>query len=447
VAPWRQSLWFAVALLLVACPRDATPPNLLLVTLDTTRADALGAYGNPGGHTPHLDRLARESVVFENAVAPMATTFPSHASVLTGLYPRRHRLRSNEGRLDGSFETLAERLRARGYQTAAWVSFESMLSRGRLHQGFDSLSHPVTGKPAGFPKSGEEVNRLAVPWLRARQPGRPFFAWVHYFEPHSPYRLTPYAARELRGYSGPLAQGAPTLVFYGLGGEQIPWTDAERRAIRILYDGEVREADRLVGELLQALEDAGLGEQTIVVVTSDHGQHLGEHDKVGHGFSLWEDGLRVPLLIRDPREPSARRVATRVGLVDLVPTLLELLGAEVPQDLDGRSLADAVRGRPLAERIYFAEVQDKGRPGVERDTTAVALYHYPLKSILQRGRFLTYDLDRDPDERHPLAPHQLPKSAAELKKLATDYYPSAKGSPAPLAPDVAEELRALGYLH
>ena len=446
MAPWWSLLWFAVAVLLAGCPRDATPPNLLLITLDTTRPDALGAYGNPGGHTPHLDRLAREGVVFEEAVAPMATTFPSHASVLTGLYPRRHQLRSNYGRLHGSFETLAERLRARGYQTAAWVSFESMLSRGHLNQGFDALSHPVTGKPAGFPKSGEEVNRLAVPWLRARQPGRPFFAWVHYFEPHSPYRLTPYAARELGGYSGPLAEGAPILVFYGLGGEQIPWTDAERRAIRILYDGEVREADRLVGELLSTLEDAGVGERTIVVVTSDHGQHLGEHDRVGHAFSLWEVGLRVPLLIRDPREPGARRVATRVGIVDLMPTLLELLGCEVPQDLDGRSLADAVRGRPLAEQIYFAEVEEETRPDLDRDTAAVALHHGSLKGVLRQGRFLTYDLERDPDELHPLAPHQLPDGTAELERLATGYHPHHEGAPTQPAPEVAEELRALGYL-
>jgi arylsulfatase A-like enzyme len=443
---WRSPLWLAAALLIAGCPRDAAPPSLLLVTLDTTRPDAFGAYGNPGGHTPHFDRLAREGVVFENAVAPMATTFPSHASVLTGLYPRRHRLRSNFGHLEGSFETLAERLRARGYQTAAWVSFESMLSRGSLHQGFDLLSHPVTGRPAGFPKSGDEVNRRAVPWLRARKPGRPFFAWVHYFEPHCPYRLTPYAASELRGYSGPLAEGASIETFYQLG-DKIPWTDAERRAIRILYDGEVREADRLVGELLRALEDAGVYERTIVLVTADHGQHLGEYDRVGHASSLFEVGLRVPLLIRDPREAGAKRVATRVGLVDLAPTLLELLGAEVPQDLDGRSLAEAVRGGPLAERIYFSEVEDEALPGYARgDTSAIALYRGSLKGVLREGRFAAYDLERDPEELHPLAPDQLRESGAELERLANGYHPAPEGARTPPAPELTEELRALGYL-
>jgi arylsulfatase A-like enzyme len=420
-------------------------PNLLLITLDTTRIDALGVYGNRFGHTPHLDQWAMRAVVFENALAPIGTTIPSHASIFTGLYPRNHRVRSNYDGLAESFETLAELLGAAGYETAAWVGFQVMLDAGGLGQGFDEHSGPVTPRPGHPQRSGADVNRMALEWLTQNRDA-PFFAWIHYFEPHTPYTLTPYASEELRDYSGPLAAGAPVFTFYSLG-RSIPWTAEERRAIRILYDGEVRETDRLIGEVLERLRSAGLDEQTIVIVTADHGQSLGERDVVGHGFSLWEPVIHVPLIIRDPRVPVGRRVTARVGLVDLLPTILDLLGLTAPSSGDGRSVADAVRGETLPDRMYFAEVQDRGSRPDDMDSNAVAVYYDYFKSIWQDGRFSTFDLRSDPEELRPLAPEEIPLSESSIEELATSYYEGvAPAAPRHVPGEVEEELRALGYV-
>jgi len=240
-----------VIVVLSACtpPERVTgPPNVLLLTLDTTRIDALGTYGSRGRHSPNIDRLAADGVVFENAIAPMGTTIPSHATLFTGLLPSHHQVRSNADVLDDAHAVLAARLSDHGYDTAAFVSYKSMLARAGLDRGFDTQSDPQAASPKPPTRGGDEVNRLALDWL-ARPRSKPFFLWLHYFEPHSPYRLTAYAEGQLSDYDGPLRNGAPGLRFYQLG-TGIPWSDAERRAIGILYDGEVREVDRLVGEVL-----------------------------------------------------------------------------------------------------------------------------------------------------------------------------------------------------
>lgn len=211
--------------------------------------------------------------------------------------------------------------------------------------------------------------------------------WLHYFEPHAPYRLTSYAKTHLKDYDGPFRDGAPTLRFFQLG-QKIPWSDAERRAIRVLYDGEVREVDRLVGEILGALDSTGLEDHTVVVLTADHGQLLGEEGRVGHALSLAEVVLQVPLLVRDPRAAGPARVQTRVGLIDLLPTLLELAGIPDRPAIDarlvGRSLAPALVGGELDERIYFAEMQNQIREGWAFDETAVAGYMGDLKLVVGR---------------------------------------------------------------
>ncbi len=425
-----------------------TPLNLVLVSFDTTRPDALGAYGNEEGHTPTIDALAVEGTVFDNAVAPMGATFPSHASMLTGLYPRQHGVRANHDRLDSGFDTLAETLRAAGYDTAAFVSFGSMLSRGGLDQGFERLSDAANGRSTGRIRDGEEITRLAVSWL-AEPRERPFLVWLHYFEAHAPYRVTPYAAGQLEGYAGPLVDGADVKLFYSLG-KKTPWTPQERRAIRVLYDGEVRELDRLIAPVLAKLDEQGLSENTVVVLTADHGQALGENDVIGHGLSLDETVLRVPLIIRHPRADGApSRVAGRVGLVDLFPTILELLGQEATEDLDGRSLAGVLRGDGLEDRLYFAEMNeplwDKDPSEIRRRD--VAVYEGDLKAVSDRKGSRAFDLASDPMARSPLESEMQPQRIVELEALAQQYHSTRRTHDGQVRdPAVAEELRALGYL-
>lgn len=438
---WRRLAPSLYLLGVLGCAGAEPATNLLLITLDTTRVDALGVYGNPLGHTPTLDRLAQRAVVFDNALTPIGTTIPAHASLFTGLYPRHHRVRSNYDALDESFETLAEVLRANGYATAAWVGFQTMLASGGLGQGFDAQSRAGA---QGAVRPGDAVNRSALEWL-ARPRDEPFFAWLHYFEPHAPYPLTPYAAEKLRDYSGPLANGAPVLTFYSLG-LTIPWSDRERRAIRVLYDGEIRAADRLVGEVLEQLRATGLDEHTVVVVTSDHGQLLGENDRVGHAFSLDTPVVRVPLLIADPRIGGPRRIEARVGLVDLFPTLVERLGLDAAPPGDGRSLTAAIRGAPLETRTYFAEVQNQSQIELGFDTRAVAVYHDRFTSVQCDGRFSTFDDASDPAHRHALDESQLPGTLASIRRLSASYYDEVADAVHRDVPEELEaELRALGY--
>lgn len=428
----------------VSAPPDAM--NVLLVTLDTTRPDALGVYGSTGGHTPNLDALAADATVFERVVAPMGATFPSHATLFTGRNPREHGVRANHDALSDEFSTLAEDLSSAGYDTGAIVAFGSMVSRGGLHQGFDYTSDDVTGASTGTIRDGAEVTALAVDWLERRR--KPFFLWLHYFEPHAPYRRTSYAARELEGYDGPFADGADVDLFYSIG-KKIPWSPAERRAIRVLYDGEVREADQLLAPIFEKLEQKGWNDDTLVIVTADHGQSLGESGRVGHGRTLDESVLRVPLIVRNPRaKKSPARVAGRVGLVDLRPTVLDLVELDSDEAVDGRSLAGVWRGEPLDERLYYAEMNEPlwdTDPG-ELRRPDVAIYEGDVKAVYNGRGTASFDLAKDP-KGHTLVDRAAAPRAAELEALAEAYHGGAKEHSGHVKdPDVAAELRALGYL-
>ncbi|MDG2308777.1 MAG: sulfatase [Candidatus Binatia bacterium] len=428
-------------------PELERPPNILLITIDTQRADSFGMYGNPGGHTPHIDALAERGVVFDRATAPIGTTFPSHATLLTGLYPRRHGLRYNGDTLEEEMVTLTEILRENGWDTMALVTYGSMVSRGGLGQGFVRTSHEKNGERS-ISAAASRVGTMARGLLKRRRPF-PFFMWVHYFQPHSPYELTPYAEEQLAGYDGPLAKGATVEEFYALGKKK--WRDEDRAALRVLYDGETRSADAAVGSILETLEQAGHAERTIVVVTSDHGQLLGEHRAVGHGARLWEPVLHVPLVIFDPRRPDARRVSSRVGLVDVTPTLLEMVGLPAPEGIDGRSLVPGLRGEKLEERPYYSEVRGLKNGKSKRDPNALAVYLGDRKLVVRKGKSRHYDLAEDPSERSPIRDVAEDPQAQKLAELAAAYgapgdATGGQVAPKDLAPHVREELRALGYV-
>lgn len=428
---------------------DEKRPNILLITIDTQRVDSFGVYGNEGGHTPNIDRLAAKSTVFDSATSPIGTTFPSHASVLTGLYPRGHGVRYNGDKLEDEIVTVAETLEAAGWETMALVSYGSMVSRGGLGQGFVRTSHEKDGAPAVH-TNPRRITGMAKGLLSRKRPF-PFFMWIQYFQPHSPYELTPYAEKKLEGYEGSLSDGATVQEFYALRKKKL--SEADRDAIRALYDGETRAADQTVGAILDVLEKAKLADDTIVVVTADHGQLLGEHGDVGHGFRLWEQVLRVPLVIYDPRAPEGRRVSTRVGLVDIAPTLLEMVGLPAPSGIDGRSLVPALRGEELDDRPYFSEVPEirKQKSQAERDENALAVFLGDQKLVVEHGKSQFFDLSKDPSEMAPALEASEDPRAKKLADLAKGYRKTeapTKGQvdPAKLSPKVAAELEALGYL-
>ncbi len=404
-------------------PGMASELNLLVVTLDTTRADRIGAYGYADASTPTLDALARRSLRFAAAVSVAPETLPAHCSIFTGRYPYQHGVRLNaEYRLPASETTLAERLRGHGYETAAFVSAFVLDARYGLDQGFDVYDDRVeAGGGAGFPsgtieRPADRTTDAALAWLEGRRPGRPFFAWVHYFDPHAPYKPPPAAAARAGGRA---------------------------------YDGEISFADEQLGRLLERLKTKGLESRTVVAVLGDHGESLGDHGESTHSIFLYDSVLRVPLLLAVPgASATAGRVEDGVvSEVDVVPTLLDLLGVKAGETpgpaMDGRSL---VGWSPPEDRAVYAE-----------SFTPFLDYGWaPLRALRRRGdkailapRPEYYDLRKDPGERVDLGSATGPAATARdslLDTLRAMADRSAVLPPSPeVDPEVRERLAALGY--
>ncbi len=409
--------WPALALLLAGCTaRDVEPrPNVLLITVDTLRADRVGCYGYRKAATPTWDRLAREGVLFENAFCQVPLTLPSHASILTGLLPPRHGIRLNGPFfLPEGIETLASVLRKDGYQTAAFVSSFVLDSQFGLDRGFDLYDDNFSGGPrVNNPErpAGNTADEF-IRWLKGNARS-PFFAWVHFFDPHYPY-----------------APPEPYRTHFA----------------RSPYDGEAAYTDDTMGRLLAALEEEGILDSTLVVATSDHGEGLGDHGEKTHSFFIYDTTLRIPLVVRLPplvRGPAGWTAGSRrtepVQTVDLAPTILALLG---------------VKRRMPADGVNVAGPHDPGR-------TLYAETWYPLAfkwSPLQSARSAEWKYIRapepelyaagDPAERRNQYASQADAARpleAWLAGIATAERAGPRSGPR-LKPDDAEKLRSLGYL-
>jgi arylsulfatase A-like enzyme len=399
--------------------------NLLVVTLDTTRADRLGCYGRAGGTTPHLDALAARGLRFAHAVSVVPVTLPSHATIFTGLLPPRHGVRINsEDRLDASQVTLAEVLAAKGYQTAAFVSAFVLDARFGLDQGFETYDDRVaTATTAAFAQGtnerpGADTTDAALAWLAKRDVERPFFAWVHYFDAHAPY--------------------APKPPF------------AERFAEKP-YDGEVASVDAQVGRLLEALDAAGLRERTLVVVVGDHGESLGEHGETTHGNFVYRSVMDVPFIVANPRLVPAPAVVDGgvVSTADVTPTALDLLGLADGRARDGVSLAAE---RPDRRRTVYMETLV---PFLDFGWSPLFGFRRLEDSYVLAPKPEYYDLVADPREGanlHGTAKGEQAKArdqqAATLSRLLARFPPYQQAATAAAAPDpeTRARLESLGYL-
>jgi arylsulfatase A-like enzyme/Tfp pilus assembly protein PilF len=394
--------------------------NVLLVTLDTTRADRLGSYGYAGAKTPRLDALAGEGIRFARAYAPAPLTLPAHATILSGLYPAAHGVRNNGRELDSKVRTLAEILKGQGFATAAFVSSFSVDSRFGLGRGFDvyedtfQAASPLKG--ANSERRAEETFALFSRWFDGASQGR-FFAWVHYYDPHLPYD--------------------PPSPYKEEFGDRT-------------YDGEIAYMDRFVGAVLDRLEEKGVAGRTLVVVAGDHGEGLGDKVETGHGIFLYEETVRVPLIVRNPGAfPRSRVVGSSVRLVDVAPTVLATLGlADEASAMQGRDLTPWMRGKAdgdldaLVETFYPRENFGWSE--------LVGLISGPWKFI-QAPRPELYDLVSDPGERRDLAAASADKAAGMARKLEQELLrlssPAGAGGPAADSAEVRERLRSLGYVN
>jgi choline-sulfatase len=399
--------------------------NLLVVTLDTTRADRLGCYGRAGGTTPHLDALAARGLRFAHAVTVAPTTLTSHATIFTGLIPPRHGVRINsEDRLDAAQVTLAEVLAAKGYETAAFVSSFVLDARFGLDQGFATYDDRVaTATGSAFAqgtneRAGAATTDAALAWLAKRDAKRPFFGWVHYFDAHAPYAPpAPFAAR---------FPEAP-------------------------YDGEIAAVDAEVGRLLQAIDAAGQRERTLVVVVADHGESLGQHGETTHGHFVYRSVMDVPLIVANPRLTPVPAVvdAGVVSTADVTPTVLDLLGAADGRARDGVSLAAE---RPDRRRTVYMETLV---PFLDFGWAPLFGFRRLEDSYVLAPRPEYYDLVQDPRESTNLyatatgdAARARDQQGATLERLLARFPSYRQAATAAAAPDpeTRARLESLGYL-
>jgi arylsulfatase A-like enzyme/predicted Zn-dependent protease len=424
----------AAAALLAACggPHETTPRrpafapralNLVLVTLDTVRADRLPAYGYAGIATPALDALAREGVRFTSAATTVPFTLPAHSSILTGVYPPRHSVRENVGyALGEGTPTVAERLRAGGYATAGFVSAFVLDSRWGIGRGFDTYFDdfdPGTiagANLAAAQRDGAETVAAAVRWLDGRPPDKPFFLWLHLYDAHDPYTPPePHASRY---------PGRP-------------------------YDAEIAYVDELVGRFRDALAARGLLPRTALAVTADHGEGLGDHREQYHGFFVYDTTVHVPLLVRLPGgELAGRTVDTAVSHVDLAPTLLELAGLPPADGLDGESLlAVATRAFDPARAAYSESLY----PLLHYGWAPLRALRSATRKYVEAPRPELYALDVDPGEAANAIRSER-RSAATLRgelaalRARLESAEASPARPADLDHETLAQLAALGYV-
>jgi len=307
--------------------------NVLLITLDTTRADRIGAYGYRDIETPNLDALAADGVRFDRAISSVPLTLPAHSTLMTGLRPPHHGVRDNGGYfLDDRWTTLAEAARASGRQTFAAVGAFVLHELWGIAQGFDVYDDEFGDDPdvkshqmLRVQRDGAQVVERALEWLDQRDRGKPFLAWLHFYDPHHPY--TP------------------------------PSPFAERYAERP-YDGEIAYTDSLVGRVVDYLRREGLYEHTLIVVVGDHGEGMGDHHEPDHGIFLYDTTLHVPLIVRAPQQRYRGVVRQVVRDIDVMPTVLAYLGLEPPAEVEGRSLLGLMAGREEDEpRVAHTETR------------------------------------------------------------------------------------------
>ena len=423
--PRAWAVILAAALPMGGCARPTVPasppagkPNVLLVTIDTLRADHVGCYGFAGALTPTLDGLAARGGRFATAVAHVPLTGPSHACMLTGLTPLGNGFRDNGGYvISAAVKTAAEDFRQAGYRTAAFVSGFPLDRRFGFDRGFETYDdHFPRGndrrRTPYVERFADATTDAALRWLQGRHAAdaAPFFVWIHYYDPHAPYEPPGEFATRFRD--------AP-------------------------YDGEIAFADAQLGRLLRAVDDKGALARTVVLATADHGESLGEHGEGTHGLFVYDATLRVPWIVAGPGIAAGRVPSTIARGIDVLPTLLDYSGLPIPPAVEGRSLRPALEGREMADAPAYAETL---YPEREFGWAALHALRTARFKLIEAPRPELYDLSADPKETANRMADQAGPADELRRKLETAMSRAAPEAAAPVDSETAERLGALGYV-
>jgi choline-sulfatase len=397
------------------------PLNVVVVTIDTLRADRLRCYGYANIETPVLDGIAKRGVLFENAVAQSPLTPPSHASIFTGQNPTVHKVRNTGGFvLQSSARPLARILQDQGWDTAAFVGSAVLKKLFGFNNGF-SVYDDEMPRPGGKSEFRDDPERKAsivvdraIQWLQARPSGKAFMLWVHLYDPHIPYSPPPEFATKYKGRP---------------------------------YEGEIAYSDSQLGRLLAALEAKAPREKTIVAVLSDHGESLGEHGEHTHGVFIYDSTLRIPFLIAGPGVPAGVRVKQQARSIDFLPTVLELMGGSTPANVQGLSLVPAFSGKAVATDIAYAETL---YPKMNMNWSELRAIRTNRWKYIRAPRPELYDLTSDPGETQNVIDRHRPEVQRFEAQLKDFISPAGDGTEkvdtAMVDERVLEQLKSLGYV-
>ncbi len=461
----RRCLFIAILILVtvVALPSRtrSEAPNVVLIVVDTLRADRLGAYGNRRGLTPFLDSLARRGTVFANAYAASSWTCPSVASLLTSRYPSQHGVVRFDTKLRDSEVTFAERLTDVGYLNAGFSANFRLGADYGYSQGFADWTTYMGAGEAALKPEGRVLREGVLNLLKTREPiaGSPTLLYLQYMETHAPYEPPePYRTKFGLPPGDAANDHTANAKLTALGGGDKGLTPPEIALLNSLYDGEVAALDTEIAALFAELDRLGFLRDAVVVITADHGEEFGEHAEFLHGLTLWNPSLRIPLIMAGPGIASGQTVTENVSLMDVGPTLLDLAGEPPEAAFEGHSLLPLMRDSGARTTTDHAmtgqviiELERKHPQGIDLRRQARAIVDGPHKLIVDaKGQAALYDLSTDPGETKPLRDMASDARTAELlDRLAqrqTHSVGQAASAAGPALDDATKEkLRALGY--
>jgi arylsulfatase A-like enzyme len=436
-----------------------TQPNVVLVSIDTLRPDFLGCYGHERDTSPAIDAFARAGTIFADVTAASPWTLPSHATMLTGQYPSTHGVKSWEFAL--TTETLATWFKRAGYQTMAVVNSANIgVEDYGLMRGYEKPDKHweleteilATGKPGRrILNKGTQITKRAIQYMKDRDPARPFFLFVHYYDVHTDFTPDAKYEREfVRPYSGRASWQTSELI--KLRKQKVPLDDLDVRYLEEMYEAEIRTFDDKLARLFEYLDSSGLAQTTVVAITSDHGEEYFEHGGLLHGFTMYQELLRIPLILRGPGVPPGNVVEMPAHLIDVAPTLFQLAGVSAPPRMDGLDLALAWKDPSAVSepRFLFGEADESRRVKhheVFDIKRMVRLGDTKLLFDRMTGAVELYDLGADPGEKNDIHEQEPERTALLLGQL--ERFMERQGSAqeiGPLDEDTRKLLESLGYV-